>query len=403
MTRKKKAQKRPAARASSTVARLPVGPEWWLAIRHMDEPLDDAPDGVALVVWAIDDGRVADAEPIPKGPDLERRIAQRTLRAMREPAVGDAHRPRVLRVADPALAATLRATLEGAVRVVEEPTPDELERLLDQMEAQLAPVPLIPDVSTATLRALFESAAALYEVAPWHAEVPFLLRSDEEELDGRVVSLMGDAGGDPGFMVLDTVDDLLAMVRSDGPPQLVNLPPSLALRFTSPDPEARARIRELRLPLAGPAAVPTVALMVGGVPEEPDEDDVILAASIARALASGLAPHREALRSGQFFRASATIVHRGRSVDVELGYGVESEDFEDERTQLEQEAEHLEDWLGALLDDASSDLDVDEAIADPSWVKELPAELRGRATRLLERIALVREHREEVERELEEG
>jgi hypothetical protein len=387
--------------ASSTVSRLPVGPAWRMALRPVDQPFEDAPDGLMVVLWAVDDGRMAGIEPMEQGPDLHRRIAQATLRVMREPMVGSPHRPRVLHVPDPDLASVLRSALAGAVRVVDEAPPEELERMADALVRELVAA-AEPLVSSDELHAALRVAMRLYPTAPWDdAKEPLVLRSHHEELDGRVVTLMGADAGDTGLMLLQDEQELLRLMEATA---MGNKPSGrvLTLRYMPGDREDRAMIAGLGLSVGPSGEIPYFARLEDGEPTPTTPDDLAVMSTVMEALAQVFEGLEQEWPPEDGYVGLAEVQHRGESIEVEVELALGEDDDEEPQSEVDRlnvEVLRLHLWLRELLDEIELHIHLDAAAADPSWIERLPASFRGEATRLLERLALARRHLEAAERE----
>jgi hypothetical protein len=135
-----------------------------------------------LVVWMeAPSGLVVSCEAIGPG-DLDGAVSRALLTALQHPPPGMSRRPDRIRVADPALAAEVKAAVDGAIPGTVGPTP-ELDAFLDSMLDSL------PDersylegggqVSPAVVARLFTAAQFLWAVKPWHtADDSQLLRVD---------------------------------------------------------------------------------------------------------------------------------------------------------------------------------------------------------------------------------
>jgi len=164
-------------------------------------------------------------------------IAGSLQEVMEHPRVGLPRRPNTVRVADPAFAAEVSATLGESVTVVIGPTPevDQLAGALIQAWVDFETAAAIPAsylaggaVPADTVERLFLAAGELYEIAPWDGlDDASILRLDIPgyHVHGAVVSILGAARAVTGFAIFPSLaayeqfEDAVAKRLAGGTPR----------------------------------------------------------------------------------------------------------------------------------------------------------------------------------------
>ena len=142
----------------------------------------------------------------------------RTLRhSLTQPAAGLPRLPDVIRVADAATAAEVRAEIAGEIPVTVAPTPEFDEMIQDLFDAlskedgELEPSYLEDGrVSAAAVEALFKAGNALFALQPWKlGDEPPVLRMDIPALDveDACVSIIGQLDEVRGVLIFRSLED----------------------------------------------------------------------------------------------------------------------------------------------------------------------------------------------------
>ena len=268
----------------------------------------ELPDGVvvgqALVMPEDRDGAVA-----------------RALRStMAQPAVGSPRQPDVIRVADTATAAEVRAEVAGAIPVTVAPAP-ELDALLDHLIASMPASGNEPSyfgsgrVSAAAVEKLFTASRSLCAVEPWTvADERQVIRMDIPALgvDGACLSIVGRLGETRGVIIFPSFDDfeqLLEAIRTGAVERGARAVGAelLGLTFeaaTELPPSMRREAMEHGWPVAGADAYPFVERRdPDGTPRPLVERDVEIAAACARSLGAFFVQHAAIFEPGRTFAA----------------------------------------------------------------------------------------------------
>lgn len=276
----------------------------------------------------------------PRSPST---LTDALLQALGKPLVGPPRRPSRIRVADPLTADSLRQAVPD-IAVTVAPT-SEIDALMQGLTANLQPdeesFSYFEDghVSQASIKSLFQAAAALYKVSPWDvAWDSHVLRLDIPTLgvQGACVSILGAGGQSFGFLIFPSLDDYYALADNAvlTPDDDVDLGSAiLALNFEAADhlpASMRQEIREHGWPVAGPRAYPRIEY------REPDgllrpisEDDVRLVTACASALARFFAQHRMHLAEAEEEADPICETYSERGLRVRLTAPYEEDDSDD--------------------------------------------------------------------------
>ena len=233
----------------------------------------------------------------------------RTLRnALTQPLVGSPRRPDVIRVADAATAAEVRAEVAGEIPVSVAPTP-ELHDLLEHMVASMpADAGNEPSyfaggyVSPAAVEKLFTACAHLFAVKPWKvADDSQTIRMDIPALDvdGACVSVIGGLDEHHGLLIFPSAEGFERYLEAvatgaleEGAGPGTGLLSLLFEPATELPPSMRREAMEHGWPVAAPDAYPSVGrLEPDGVSRPLVEHDVEIATAAARALSAFFARH----------------------------------------------------------------------------------------------------------------
>lgn len=284
-----------------------------------------------VMVWLGADGMVL-GTTIGKPGELLPQACETLEKAIQAPLTGSSHAPARVRVASPELAQVLR---EGnpLLEVVCAPTPEldevmeALASQLEERESQTASY-LSGQTDPAAVASLFGAAAELFRAAPWRHLPPddglCAVTIEALELQDAVVSIVGQAGPHPGFLVFDSMSDLEAyidvgegMAEGESPE---GFPPHIALSFealAALSPQAQAEIAEHAWPVAAAGAHPWVLCFEEDAFVRPaGPGDYARAEAIARALAE-LAAAPAALRAA--FEEGGAPIDRTLSVSTHGG------------------------------------------------------------------------------------
>ena len=228
-----------------------------------------------LVIWlAASSGLVVGQDAVAP-EDAEGAVARALLAALDRPLAGPKHRPDVIRVADHALAAEVRAAVADTIPVIVAPTP-ELDTVVkgliewmpdtDEGDSYFEGGRIPPEV----VAELFTAAAHLYRTAPWKVvadtqvigmDIPAL------GVEGACVSILGHLGANLGVLICPSLAGYEAFGRTaaggalegDGPVDLGTH--SLSLNFVRGADLPGSMRREAAThawPVAGPDAYPLV-------------------------------------------------------------------------------------------------------------------------------------------------
>lgn len=296
-----------------------------------------------LALWLeLPDGFIV-GQGIYHDEDEEGGIAGTLREAMASPAIGTPRRPDAIRVDDPAAAAEVRAETDGDMLVEVAPTPEldevfrELFRAMAESPGDVAPSYLEEGrLPAASVAALFEAGRNLFAHRPWAlgAEPP-LLQIDIPSLDveGAVISIIGQAGDVLGLLIFASLNDLDAFFDpAEGAADEVGLLGAevLSLTFESATELPQSMRREAMehgWPVHGPDAYPVVQRReADGVPNPLTLRDLEIATACAGALAAFLDRHAKILDAEAIEPVSEShLDEHGREVRLR----VPVEDFDD--------------------------------------------------------------------------
>jgi hypothetical protein len=268
------------------------------------------PYRVSLAVWMeLPEGLIV-GQRVEPPEEAAFALGRALLGAMRAPLAGPPRRPARIRVADPALAAEVRATAGDAIPIEVAPTPelDELvEHMIETMPGDDREASYLDDgrIPTALVAELFEAARLLYRIAPWKvASDSQVLRMDVPALgvEGACVSIIGALGESLGLIIFPSLDGYLAFVDASedfvpGKPPVDIGTGWLAVHFERGADLPAGMRREAAAhgwPVADAKAYPVVERRERDGARPPvSERDVRIAAACASALAAFFVKHRD--------------------------------------------------------------------------------------------------------------
>ena len=272
------------------------------------------------------------------GPDEPVELAATLRAAMAAPLAGPARRPDRVRVADPSLAAELRAAISD-LPVVVAPTP-ELDAVLAHMSDFMAAGPAAGGseapsylehgrIAADAVERVFRNAARLYQLAPWDvASDGEVLRVDAPALgiEGGALCIIGALGESFGFLLFPSIEgyDRFLDAAEQGGAGPRNLGTTwLALDFQRGANLPAAMRREVarhEWPVAGPHAYPVVTHHDrDGIPRPLAPRDAQVAAACAGALAAFFARHHDCFGTEDLDAAPVSLPFRADDgVDVRL-------------------------------------------------------------------------------------
>lgn len=251
-------------------------------------------------------------------PVEPRSFAELLERTINRPLVGPPRRPTHLRVADPILAAELRAAVPDLVIEIG-PTPELDEvftHLSESMTGKESTASYFEDgrVALPDLQRLFAAAARLYPVAPWRF-IPDdqVLQLDIPTLgiEGASVSIIGALGESIGFLIFPSLMGFESFRKAaDVPPSKrgkLDLGTSiLSLNFETTEdlpPSMRREVMSQGLPIADAQAYPLVEHRDrDGVLRPVTPHDVQIATACATALSRFFVQHGDLFMDGQVKR-----------------------------------------------------------------------------------------------------
>ena len=168
-----------------------------------------------LVLWMeLPDGFVV-GQAVVMPEDTDGAVARTLRSALTQPAVGSPRQPDLIRVADAATAAQVRAAVGGAIPVTVAPTP-ELDDLLQHM---IATMPASQDdepsyfaggrVTAPAVEKLFTAGSSLFALKPWTVvNAAQVLRMDIPALgvNGACLSIIGQLDESRGVLIFPSLD-----------------------------------------------------------------------------------------------------------------------------------------------------------------------------------------------------
>ncbi len=238
----------------------------------------------------------------------------RTLKdALAAPAVGQPRQPDAIRVANPAIGASIGKRVAGDIPVTIAPTPElddlfgDLLESMSEIEGDVEPSYLENGrIPGPVVRALFEAARDLFPLRPWRLEPELpALRLDIPSLgiDDGCLLVVGHAAEVPGLLIFSSVADIATLFRAyQANPEggLVGAE-ILSLAFEPAaelPPAMRREAMEHGWKVDDPHGYPMVQHRdADGVPRPTSVLDVEIATACADALAAFLRQHAERLEA----------------------------------------------------------------------------------------------------------
>ena len=319
-----------------------------------------------LVLWMeLPDGFVVgQALVVPE--DTQGAVARTLRNAMTQPTVGLPRQPDVIRVADAATAAEVRAEVAGAIPVTVGPTP-ELDDLLQHM---IATMPASQDdelsyfvggrVSTAAVEKLFTAGSSLFVLKPWTVvNAAQVLRMDIPALrfNGACLSIIGQLDESRGVLIFPSLYgfEQFREAAQTGAVERGSIALGtelLSLMFkpvTDLPPSMRREAMEHGWPVESADAYPLVAHRdPDGRPRPLVERDVQIATACALSLSAFFAKHAAIFASDTFAPVCESYFDDD---DLEVRFTVPYDAFADFKLTESAEPEPLgEEWPDALLE-----------------------------------------------------
>ena len=291
----------------------------------------DEPYRPEFVVWMElpDQHIVGHAVVMPE--DTEGAVARTLRRALTQPAAGSPRQPDVIRVADAAIAAEVRAEVAGAIPVKVAPTP-ELDELLKHMQAAIPEVEggeasyfAGGHVSPAAVEKLFTAASSLFAIKPWTvADDTQVLRMDIPALgvDGACLSIIGQLDESRGVLIFTSLDDFEQFLEATESGAIEHGSSLLGTELLALTFEAatvlpasmRREAMEHGWAVASADAYPLVERRdLDGAPRPLVERDVEIAAACALSLSAFFAKHAAIFKSDTFAPRLRVVLRRRRS------------------------------------------------------------------------------------------
>lgn len=294
---------------------MTTAPREWIGARvaFPGYVLEGAPYRPDLIVWIeLPEGLVVGGDVVDPARPVSSADALRI--AMTAPKVGAPRRPDRVRVADPDLAAELRAA-ELGVDVVVAPTPEIDEALASMTEALT-----IDDedrsyledgaISPETVAELFSTAQRLWAVAPWRvAGDEQVLRVDVPALgvEGWCLSIIGALGESIGFLLFESLAGFEGFLRAAEHPERGRLDLGssiLSLTFergADLPASMRREVARHAWKVAAPDAYPRVDYRDrDGLDRPLQERDLRIVTAIAASLTAFFVKHGAILASDKF-------------------------------------------------------------------------------------------------------
>ena len=261
-----------------------------------------------IVIWVELPERFVVGQAAVMPEDADGSVARTLRSAMTQPLVGSPRRPDLIRVADTAIAAEVRAELAGAIPVSIASTP-ELDDLLEDLIATISssaddePSYLAwGRVSPAAVEKLFKACRFLFAVKPWTvASDTQVVRMDIPALDvdGACVSIIGGRDECHGLLIFPSVEDFdryleaaMTGVAEEGAAPGTELILLTFVPATELPPSMRREAMEHGWTVASPDAYPLVqGQEPDGKPRPLVERDVEVATAAARSLSAFFARH----------------------------------------------------------------------------------------------------------------
>jgi len=317
-----------------------AGPEWAGGRFTMPFEIEGARPLAALWV-ELPSGDVMGVDIHPS-PAVEGWFARTLWKVMEKPVTGRARRPSRIRVADPALAAELRAAYEG-IEVVVAATP-EVDEAFEALTIAMGASPrrgYLDDgaLSPEIVGVLFRAAERLYRFAPWTFRPEDVIRVDIPRLgiDGACLAVIGQGGEEHGFLLFPSMEGYDAfceeaeILAEGGEPEGTGSA-LLSLTFEKKSDVSAATlgaIKEHRWPVAGPKAYPRAESRDAYALVLPlTERDVRTLIACANALVPFCARHRDVL-SGERADSISESFTGDDDLTVRLTYPLEDAELFD--------------------------------------------------------------------------
>lgn len=299
----------------------------------------EAPFRPEELVWLDARGVVLGMSVEAPSESLSKRIEESFENATRTPLAGRPHVPSRVRVASAELADAIRPVLPRTIEVVCAPTP-ELDEMRESMAAffeargpDASPTYLVPGVDRSTLDEFFRTSDRLFRAAPWKlaSDDPVYVTIEARGITRAVISIIGNAGQELGFLRFGSLDDYDAFIdaaeafRADERPVI---PPHVALNFDAPRSVAlRDEVARHGWPIANAKAYPSILAVDPDFKlRTPTGDEFETMTAIAAALATLVESHGElAVRFFHGQDAAVSIETPSGSVVFEDAYAVADE------------------------------------------------------------------------------
>ncbi len=232
------------------------------------------------VVVSHTDAQVLGLELTNEEPTPEE-VWQVLAKAMREPVVGEPHRPTAVQIANPAWASSLAGHFQGAnvdCQVAEEL--DQIDEVFDELAQQLPahePVGLLdmPGVTPDAVGNLFDAAGLFYHQSPWKktGERPVQVACDQFQSGPWYAVIMGQGGMTRGLVLYDSREALRRVQEGNlSEEENARLTTGLVLTFGEKEDlvdQDIAAMRQHGWKVAAPDAYPSVYRLEPGLSMRP--------------------------------------------------------------------------------------------------------------------------------------
>ena len=328
-----------------------------------DRPEPYRPD---LVLWMeLPDGFVV-GQAVVMAENTDGAVARTLRSALTQPAVGSPRQPDLIRVADDATAAEVRAEVAGAIPVTVAPTP-EIDDLLQHV---IATMPASQDdepsyfvgggVSDAAVEKLFTAGCSLFALKPWTVvNAAQVLRMDIPALgvNGACLSIIGQLDESRGVLIFPSLHgfEQFREAAQTGAVERGSLALGtelLSLTFKPAaelPPSMRREAMEHSWPVESADAYPLVAHRdPDGRPRPLVERDVRIATACALSLSAFFAKYAASFASDTFAPVCESYFDAD---DLEVRFTVPYEAFADFELTESAEPELVGgEWPDALLE-----------------------------------------------------
>ena len=328
-----------------------------------DRPEPYRPD---LVLWMeLPDGFVV-GQAVVMPEDTDGAVARTLRSALTQPAVGSPRQPDLIRVADAATAAEVRAEVGGAIPVTVAPTP-EFDDLLQHM---IATMPASQDdepsyfaggrVTAPAVEKLFTAGSSLFALKPWTVvNAAQVLRMDIPALgvNGACLSIIGQLDESRGVLIFPSLDgfEQFRNAAETGAVERGSIALGTELHSltfkpaTELPPSMRREAMEHGWPVESADAYPLVAHRdPDGRPRPLVEGDVQIATACALSLSAFFAKHAAIFESDTFTPVCESYFDDD---DLEVRFTVPYEAFANFDPTDSTEPELVdEEWRNILLE-----------------------------------------------------